>query len=450
MSDTTYVDFVQPAVSAEWLNEINDHVWHDTPVSGSTVHDANKINTTPFGYITATNVQAALNEITADLAASSGSTLVGFLQEGISAVDRTTQEKLGELPSVLDFGAIGDGVTDDITAFVNAAAAITGPVLVPPNKQYVAGGDIAFQYGIGFYDIHGVADTPYDTLHINRQVSSVGTTAEQVGGAIVRSSLAASVEHNEFGFFSVLDSSSTDVTVEHVGMYSQATSNGAGASALWAGVFEVRNTTPIGGGTSADHVLCGIEVDVVNNKAFSDINRKIGVEVIGFGGFESTDGFSVHAGAGTWANGTYLSGGWRYGLRIYDQSINATLGSGVWIDSDHARGLHITGKSSGAAIDLDADAVTTYGMIVRSNYDVPISIQPDKQIRLAHGVAAYGISYATPLQAVVLTAPAIGVTGHITYPTATAGVSGATPAQVSGYLGVYVNGTLRKVPFYNA
>ena len=34
MSDTTYVDYVAPAVSAEWLNEINDHVWHDTPVIG--------------------------------------------------------------------------------------------------------------------------------------------------------------------------------------------------------------------------------------------------------------------------------------------------------------------------------------------------------------------------------------------------------------------------------
>lgn len=29
MSDTTYIDYVTPAVNAEWLNEINDHVvWY--------------------------------------------------------------------------------------------------------------------------------------------------------------------------------------------------------------------------------------------------------------------------------------------------------------------------------------------------------------------------------------------------------------------------------------
>ena len=49
MSDTTYVDYTTPAVNAAWLNEINDHVWHDTPVIGTTVHDASKIAYLPDG-----------------------------------------------------------------------------------------------------------------------------------------------------------------------------------------------------------------------------------------------------------------------------------------------------------------------------------------------------------------------------------------------------------------
>lgn len=47
---------------------------------------------------------------TADLAASSGSTLVGFLQSGTGAVSRTAQAKMRETVSVTDFG---DGISAD-------------------------------------------------------------------------------------------------------------------------------------------------------------------------------------------------------------------------------------------------------------------------------------------------------------------------------------------------
>jgi hypothetical protein len=56
----------------------------------------------------------------AALAASGGSSLVGFLQAGTGAVATTVQSKLRERVSVKDFGAAGDGVTDD-TAEVQAA-----------------------------------------------------------------------------------------------------------------------------------------------------------------------------------------------------------------------------------------------------------------------------------------------------------------------------------------
>ena len=56
----------------------------------------------------------------ANLAASSGSSLVGFIQSGTGATARTVQSKLRDFVSVEDFGAVGNGTTDDYAAF-NAA-----------------------------------------------------------------------------------------------------------------------------------------------------------------------------------------------------------------------------------------------------------------------------------------------------------------------------------------
>ena len=52
----------------------------------------------------------------ATLAASGGSALVGYLPAGTGAVATNVQSKLREFVSVKDFGAVGDGVTDDSNA----------------------------------------------------------------------------------------------------------------------------------------------------------------------------------------------------------------------------------------------------------------------------------------------------------------------------------------------
>lgn len=57
---------------------------------------------------------------TAELAATGGSALVGFIQSGSGASARTAQSKGRDIVDVRDFGAVGDGATDD-TAAINAA-----------------------------------------------------------------------------------------------------------------------------------------------------------------------------------------------------------------------------------------------------------------------------------------------------------------------------------------
>ena len=70
----------------------------------------------------------------ATLAASGGSALVGFLQSGTGAVTRTSQAKMRDVLSVKDFGAVGDGVTDDAPAInlaITVAAAADATLFFP-------------------------------------------------------------------------------------------------------------------------------------------------------------------------------------------------------------------------------------------------------------------------------------------------------------------------------
>ena len=75
------------------------------------------------------------------LAATSGSSLSGFIQDGAGATARTVQDKARELFSVIDFGAIADGATDNYAAIEAAlveARLNKGKVFFPVNRDGVA------------------------------------------------------------------------------------------------------------------------------------------------------------------------------------------------------------------------------------------------------------------------------------------------------------------------
>lgn len=90
---------------------------------------------------TVDNVSTGNADILALLAASNGSSLVGFLQSGTSATARTVQAKLRDFVSVKDFGATGDGITDDSAAIVTASA--TGKYVFFPEGTYRIGTNIS-------------------------------------------------------------------------------------------------------------------------------------------------------------------------------------------------------------------------------------------------------------------------------------------------------------------
>jgi parallel beta-helix repeat protein len=71
-----------------------------------------------------------------DLAAATGSSLVGFQQAGSGTALRTVQAKLRETVSVKDFGAVGDGVTND-SAAIQSAIASSRSIFFPAGNYLV-------------------------------------------------------------------------------------------------------------------------------------------------------------------------------------------------------------------------------------------------------------------------------------------------------------------------
>lgn len=83
---------------------------------------------------------AGVNDFSS-FSASSGSSLIGYIQSGAGAVAETVQTKLRESISVKDFGAVGNGSTNDAAAIQAAItfAASTGAEVFIPRGTYFIG-----------------------------------------------------------------------------------------------------------------------------------------------------------------------------------------------------------------------------------------------------------------------------------------------------------------------
>ncbi|KAE9882104.1 hypothetical protein GP665_25010, partial [Escherichia coli] len=68
-----------------------------------------------------------------DLANPTGSSLIGYQYPADGSVPRTVQKKLDDFVNVVDFGAKGDGITDDSIAFSKAIA--TGKTVYVPDTS---------------------------------------------------------------------------------------------------------------------------------------------------------------------------------------------------------------------------------------------------------------------------------------------------------------------------
>jgi hypothetical protein len=82
-------------------------------------------------------LQGLIEAYQASLSASSGSSLIGFIQSGTGAVATTVQAKLRQYLNAKDFGVVGNGTANDTVALQNALTAAAGKSLYLPAGTYL-------------------------------------------------------------------------------------------------------------------------------------------------------------------------------------------------------------------------------------------------------------------------------------------------------------------------
>lgn len=289
------------------------------------------------------------SNLTTALAASSGSSLVGFLQSGAGAVARTVQNKLRDMVSVKDFGAVGDGITDD-TAAIQAAINASNSVYFPDGTYLVSAqidlkADLMLQAETGAKILLQTGVTPY----VLRGSATNNVTIRDL-----------EIEGNgASGFSTVYITNATNVTVDNCKITK------SGSTALW---FSSCSFAKVENCTLSSNYYYGLEFrDCDNCKAIANTcadNGNTGVATSTGG-----RGIMLWRSRGCYIAGNRFVNNSEYGFRIYSEAADTTTSNynvvtgNVFADNVRA---DLVLYDEGAAFSFVAHNVISDNVIYRS------------------------------------------------------------------------------------
>jgi hypothetical protein len=323
---------------------------------------------------------------------------------GTGATTRTVQAKLRETVSVLDFGAIGDGVTDDTTAITNAQTAIgtSGTLLIPAGSYlysgtvYVVGSDFEWHqdgFSTGVNPVSSARNISTLFTAETENVSPLDGTKSKVPVSIT---VTAKGAQHASGIRSNLVNYSTDGN-GCTAFYGRASSTGT--STNWSAALH--GETRHAGGTSI-----GVNSE---NASYESTGALIGLVVHNStSGAETTHPQTGAAKAlctnawGVYVHGTNdaadsdAKGAWRYGLYVSTASMRAG-GISVYLAPLATVAAHIQTSTSSPAstADIFLQGNSGYGIICNGIYkNGAIRVGNDQFIGL-NGASTIGIKFDT-------------------------------------------------------
>jgi hypothetical protein len=306
------------------------------------------------------NISGIDTGLRADLAASSGSSLVGFIQSGGSAVARTAQAKMRDVVSVKDFGAVGNGVVDDtaaIQAAINALPATGGGVYFPAGTYRVSSvitlNKAGTYYGDGYSTKITTASATADIfnvtaefIHIEKMLLNASVTRS--GGWFITVAAGANrfrISDFDFdgAFQGIQTSAAATVTIERGNILNTVATSGVGIR-VNAG-FDVTIRDILLDGPS--QIFAGVYVRVVGDLTIEDCNFIKGGQAL----YLNPQAGEVIS--SVWANNTFFDTSGR-GLYAQAQGASASIVRCIfdqcWFSGHTNEGVRLE-TSGGGVID---------------------------------------------------------------------------------------------------